>query len=96
VKKIALALLLAFILAPAASFAQVAIRIGPPPPVYERRGPTPGRGYVWVGGYHRYEGDHYTWNPGRYERPPHEHGRWVQQRWVHRHNGWVMVEGHWR
>jgi hypothetical protein len=32
-KKIALALLLAFTLFPAASFAQVVVRIGPPPPV---------------------------------------------------------------
>jgi len=69
-KKIALAVLLAVILSPAAAFAQVSIRIGPPPPVYERRGPPPDRGYVWIAGYHRYEGDHYVWTPGRWDRPP--------------------------
>lgn len=55
-KKIALALLLAFTLFPAASIAQVAIRIGPPPPVVERRGPPPERGFMWIDGYHRWDG----------------------------------------
>src|ERR1039458_4944517 len=55
-KKIALALLIALTLCPVASFAQVAIRIGPPHRVYEDRGRPPERGYVWTGGYHRYDG----------------------------------------
>jgi hypothetical protein len=96
VKKIAMALLLAFTLIPAASFAQVVIRVGPPPPVYERRGPPPGEGYVWQNGYHRYEGDHYVWTPGHYEQPPHRGQRWVAHRWEHRHGQYVLVEGHWR
>lgn len=54
VKKIALAVLLALALVPAASIAQVVIRIGPPPPVVERRSPPPERGFVWIDGYHRY------------------------------------------
>ena len=62
-KKIALALLLAFTMLPAASFAQVVVRIGPPPPIYEYRGAPPDRGYVWISVYHRYEGDHYVWTP---------------------------------
>jgi len=96
VKKIALALLLAFTLIPAASFAQVVIRVGPPPRVYERRGPPPGEGYVWQNGYHRYDGNHYAWTPGRYEQPPHRGQRWVAHRWVHHHGQYVLVEGHWR
>ena len=95
-KKIALAILLALTLLPAASFAQVVVRIGPPPPVYEHRGPPPDRGYVWIAGYHRYEGDHYVWTPGRWDRPPREHQRWVAHRWVHRGDHWEMQEGHWR
>ena len=95
-KKIALALLLAFTLIPAASFAQVVIRIGPPPPVYERRGPPPGEGYVWQAGYHRYDGGHYVWTPGHYEQPPHRGQRWVAHHWVHRHGQYVLVEGYWR
>ena len=38
-KKIAMAVLLALSLAPAASFAQVVVRIGPPAPIVERRPP---------------------------------------------------------
>jgi hypothetical protein len=96
VRKTALALLLALTLVPAVSFAQVAIRIGPPERVYERPGPPPEQGYVWTQGYHRYDGDHYVWTPGRYQRPPREHAVWVAHRWQHRRGGWVMVEGHWR
>jgi hypothetical protein len=95
-KKFALALLLALTLFPAASFAQVVIRIGPPAPVVEERGRPPERGYVWINGYHRWEGDHYVWTSGRWERPPHSGARWVPHRWEHRHGEWVMVEGHWR
>ena len=62
-KKIALALLFALAMLPAASFAQVVSRVGPPARVHEHRGPRPERGYVWISGYHRYEGDHYVWTP---------------------------------
>jgi len=95
-KKIALALLLAFTLCPAASFAQVVVRIGPPPPVYEDRGRPPDRGYVWIDGYHRWEDGRYVWTPGRWERPPREHQRWVAHRWVRHGDHYEMQEGHWR
>jgi hypothetical protein len=95
-KKIALALLFAFTLCPVASLAQVSIRIGPPAREHENRGRAPERGYVWIGGYQRYEGDRYIWTPGRWERPPQEHQRWVDHKWVHRGDHWEMQEGHWR
>lgn len=95
-KKIALAALLAFTLLPAASYAQVYVRVGPPAPIVEHRPVAPGRGYVWVGGYHRWDGGRYVWVPGRWDRPPHPHQVWVAHHWVHRHGGWVLVEGHWR
>jgi hypothetical protein len=95
-KKIVLALLLALTLSPAVSLAQVVIRIGPPAPVVERRGPPPDRGYVWIAGYHRWEGDHYVWTPGRWDRPPRPGAVWVAHKWVHRHGEWVLIEGHWR
>jgi hypothetical protein len=96
VKEIALALLLALCLAPAASMAQVVIRVGPPAPVAERPGPPPERGFVWIAGYHRWDGAQYVWVPGHYERVPHPGARWVAHKWVHHHDGWVLVEGHWR
>lgn len=95
-KKTVLALLLALSLAPAASFAQGSIRIGPPPPIVERRPPPPERGFVWIDGYHRWDDGHYVWVPGRWDRPPQPHARWVAHHWVHRHGEWVLVEGHWR
>ena len=95
-KKLIVAALLAFTLLPAVSNAQVVIRIAPPPPVVERRPPPPERGFVWIAGYQRWDGGHYVWVPGRWERPPHPHAVWVAHRWVHKHGTWVMVEGHWR
>jgi len=95
-KKIALAALLAVALIPLPSNAQVSIRIGPPPVVVERPGPPPDRGYVWIGGYQRWDGGRYVWVPGHYERPPHPGAHWVAHRYVHHHDGWVFQEGHWR
>lgn len=97
-KKTALALLLALSMAPAAAMAEVGIvvRVAPPPPVVEHYGPPPHPGYVWISGYQRWDGGRYVWVPGRWDRPPHPGARWVGHRWVHRRNGWVMQEGHWR
>ena len=96
VKKIALAVLFALTFVPVASFAQISVRIGPPPPVVEHRGPPPERGFVWIDGYHRWDGDHYVWTPGRWERPPHEHAVWVPHKWVRHGDHWEMREGHWK
>jgi len=96
VKKFLPALLLAVVLLPAASFAQVVVRVGPPVDVVETRGPAPGHDYVWIGGYHRWDGNRYNWTPGRWERPPHPGAHWVAHRWEHRHDGYVFHEGHWK
>jgi hypothetical protein len=95
-KKAFFGLILGTALAIGASAAEVVVRVGPPHPVVERRVVRPGPGYVWVGGYHRWDGHAYGWVPGRWEMPPRAHARWVEHRWVHRHDGWVFVEGHWR
>lgn len=79
-----------------AATAEVVVRIGPPRAVFERRGPRPGPGYVWIGGYHRWDGNAYAWSPGRWEQPPRPRARWVEHRWRHRRGGYVLVEGHWR
>jgi hypothetical protein len=83
-------------LAVGAMAADVVVRIGPPRPLVERRGPPPGRNYVWVSGYHRWDGRSHVWVPGRWEMPPRPRSRWVEHRWVKRRGGWVFVEGHWR
>ena len=79
-----------------AAAAEVIVRITPPRAVYETRGPRPVQGQVWVGGYHRWNGNAYVWGPGRWEAPPHHNARWVSPHWVHRHGGYVLVEGRWR
>lgn len=96
VKKLVLAGLLSLSLLPVATNAQVVVRIGPPAAVVEHPGPPPGPGFVWIAGFHRWDGGRYVWVPGHYERPPHRGARWVPARWQHRHGGWVMTEGHWR
>jgi hypothetical protein len=76
--------------------AEVFVRIAPPRPIVETRVVAPGPGYVWVGGYHSWNGNAYVWVPGRWDRPPRPHARWVAHHWVRRHGGYVLVEGHWR
>jgi hypothetical protein len=95
-KKIAMAVLLAFALVPAISYAQVVVRVAPPAPIVEVRPAPPDRGYVWIDGYHRWDGGAYIWVPGRWDRPPHPGARWVAHRWVRVHDHWEMREGHWR
>jgi len=74
---------------------EVVVTVKPPHAVEERRPVSPGRDYVWIGGYHRWDGRAYVWVPGRWERPPHRHAHWVAHHWVKRHGGWVLIEGHW-
>jgi WXXGXW repeat (2 copies) len=86
-----------FILASAASAAaQVVVQVRPPRPIVERRGPTPGRGYVWVPGYQRWNGRGYVWAPGQWQRPPRARAHWVPGKWVRHGHGWEFREGYWR
>jgi hypothetical protein len=96
VKKIAMAALLALTFLPAASYAQIIVRVAPPAPIVERRPPPPDRGYVWIAGYHNWDGARYVWVPGRWDRPPQPGQRWVAHRWVHRGDHWELQQGHWR
>jgi hypothetical protein len=77
-------------------FAEVVVTVRPPAAIVETRPASPGPNYVWIAGYHRWDGHAYAWAPGRWEVAPHPGARWVAHRWVHRHGGWVLVEGHWR
>ncbi|WP_263357316.1 hypothetical protein [Acidicapsa ligni] len=95
-KKYILALLLAISLAPVASIAQVVVQIRPPAPVYERRGRPPGVGYIWIGGYQRWDGRRYVWTPGRWDRPPRRGARWIAPRWERRRGRYVFHDGRWR
>jgi hypothetical protein len=86
-------------LAAAAPPAQVHVyvNLAPPRAIVERRPVSPGPGYVWVAGYHRWDGRAYEWVPGRWERAPRRGARWVAPQWRHdRRQGWYFVEGRWR
>jgi len=90
-----------FILTAAVGFglvmgAEVVVRIAPPVAVVETRTVSPGAGYVWTRGYHRWDGNRYVWTAGEWRRPPREHAEWVDHRWEHRKDGYVFVEGHWK
>jgi hypothetical protein len=39
--------------------AEVVVRVGPPAPIVEHRAVRPGAGYVWIGGFHRWDGRAY-------------------------------------
>jgi hypothetical protein len=80
----------------AAMCAEVIIKVAPPAPRTEVRVASPGAGYVWTPGYYNYVNGAHVWVGGTWVLPPHPGARWVAHRWVRRHGGWVLAEGHWR
>ena len=78
--------------------AQIGVVIGrePPPPIrYERRGPLPGPGYVWVDGFWAWRGGRYVWVPGHWDRPPYAGAYWSHPHYDRYEDGWHYHEGHW-
>jgi hypothetical protein len=97
VRKIFQSALIAFTLGiGTAQAADIVVKIAPPRAVVEHRGAAPGHGYVWVPGWHRWEGNHYVWEKGRWETPPHAHAVWVAPKWNHHNGEYHFVEGRWR
>lgn len=95
-KRLMIGLALAGALSFSAVAGEIVVQIRPPHAVHENRGRAPGKDYVWINGYHRWDGNAYAWNAGRWEQPPRRHAHWVAHRWVHHHDGWVLEEGRWR
>ena len=56
--------------------------------------PTPG--YVWVTGYHRWDGRAYVWVPGVWVAPPRPRAVWVAGHWSHDRHGYYWIDGRWR
>jgi hypothetical protein len=73
----------------------VYVPVGPPLAVYEARPRPPATGYVWIPGYHRWNGGSYFWVSGRWEQPPHAHSRYVKGRWRKNTHGYYWVDGYW-
>ncbi len=95
-RKLLLAVTSVVLLGASAVYAEVVVRVAPPAAIVETRPAAPGAGYVWVPGYHQWDGARYNWTAGTWVQAPHPGARWVAHRWVRRHGGWVLVEGHWR
>jgi hypothetical protein len=94
-KRIVLSFTFGLLLTAGAGLAEVVVTVRPPAAIVETRPVAPGAGYVWTGGYHRWDGHAYVWVPGAWVQPPRPGVHWVDHRWVHRGHGWVFVEGHW-
>jgi len=80
----------------AAQAADIVVRVAPPRGVVEHREARPSKNHVWIPGYHRWDGNAYLWEHGRWEVPPKPHAKWVAPRWNHRKDGYVFSEGRWR
>ena len=69
--------------ASASAATRVFVRVGPPTLRVEVRTVAPGPGLVWIGGFQRWDGRAYVWEPGRWATPPRARAVWVPGRWVH-------------
>jgi hypothetical protein len=67
----------------------------PPPVIVETAPPTPGVGYVWIGGSWVWNG-RWVWEHGRWGRPPHPGAVWVPHRYETRNGRHVFVRGGWQ
>jgi hypothetical protein len=77
-------------------YGEVYADVAPPAVIVESRGIAPGPDYVWIDGYHRWDGHHYNWVHGRWERPPSANLTWAPGRWEQTDRGWLWYEGRWR
>jgi hypothetical protein len=73
----------------------VYVKIAPPAPPVEVKVVAPGKGYLWIGGYQRWNGTAYVWMPGRWALAPHSGAVWVPGRWKNTTHGWVWKGGRW-
>ncbi|WP_326534443.1 hypothetical protein [Pseudorhodoferax sp.] len=67
----------------------------PPPPQYEVAPPSPGIGYVWIGGHWGFNLGRHVWIGGRWALPPAGH-TWAPGGWNRHDRGWRWRDGYWR
>jgi hypothetical protein len=78
---------------------EVAVNEAPPPPPIQVdvQTPMPAPGYIWIGGVWAWgPGDHWVWERGHWDRPPHAGAVWVPHRYEARGDRRVFVRGGWR
>ena len=74
----------------------VIVREPPPAVIVERRPPPPSIEYIWIEGYWNWDGRHYGWQAGHWDRPPHEHFIWIAPRYERHEQGYRYTPGQWR
>ena len=78
---------------------QVIVEQPPPPPPAPQPDPVapppPSPDDVWVGGYQRWNGQAYAWQPAHYEHRPRPNARYSNGHWEKRAKGSVWVDAHW-
>ncbi len=73
----------------------VYVEVAPPEAVVEVVTVSPGAGYCWIPGHHRWDGRSYVWIAGRWQLAPRGRRVWVTGRWESSPRGWFWVEGRW-
>ena len=73
----------------------VYIEVAPPEPVVEVISVSPGAGYVWIPGHHRWDRDRYVWVGGSWRAAPPGRTLWIAGRWEQSPRGWFWVAGRW-
>jgi len=80
---------------PARPVAEVDVIGDPPALIVEDVTPTPGIGFVWIGGAWVWH-DRWVWESGHWGRPPHPGAVWVPHRYVYHNGRHVFIRGGWR
>ena len=71
------------------------VAVAPPMPVAEVITISPGAGYVWIPGHHRWDGNRYIWVAGSWRAAPRGRALWIAGRWEQSPRGWYWVAGRW-
>jgi YXWGXW repeat-containing protein len=67
----------------------------PPPDRVDVVVAAPGREYVWIRGYWRWERNDYFWTPGHWQPLEPGYHKWVPGHWRQSRHRWYWIEGHW-
>jgi hypothetical protein len=80
---------------PVGAGGEVEVAGAPPALIAEDIPPSPGAGYVWIGGAWDWQG-RWVWGRGHWDRPPHPGAIWVPHRYVEHNGKHTFVRGGWR
>jgi hypothetical protein len=67
----------------------------PPSPLVEVVPPSPGVGFIWIGGAWVWNGS-WVWESGHWDRPPHPGAIWIPHRYGTQDGRHVFIRGGWK